>query len=54
MKRIESKASAAMRSASALLRWAAGLEAAAVLSKVTVDMMIFLCRDGFSGRRYYA
>src|SRR6266850_901004 len=40
MKRIESRASAAMRRASTLLRWAAELEAAAVPSTVSVDMMV--------------
>src|ERR1700738_3705240 len=39
MKRIESRASAAMRMASALLRRAAGWEVAAVPSNVSVDMM---------------
>jgi hypothetical protein len=42
MKRIESSASAAMRNASALLRWAAELEAAAVLSNVRMTTLIFL------------
>jgi hypothetical protein len=46
MKRIESRASAAMRSASALLRLAAGSEAAAAPSSVSVDMMIlFIVTD---------
>src|SRR6476661_10595829 len=42
MKRMESRASAAMRSASAWLCCSAGSEAAAVPSSAKVDMMIFL------------
>src|SRR5271170_556831 len=51
MKRMEIKASAATRSVSALLRWTAGLAAAAVPSRVRVDIKTFLIGRQASGLR---